>query len=321
MSYTTNSSITRQDLDKASFSFSINNFPDAKRTKKKTGEFIKSDIFSIMASKFIIDVYPSGWSDEDSGFVSVFLHNVSDHTVTVNYTLTVGSEVSSGKSIEIKPKKGNGFPQFIKISEVGQKMEVTAQVTLVNEDILDEAVGGQSLASWQLGKKSEAENQQKLQLKLEQKLELKLEQKLELKLEQKLEKYVEKKLEKKLEEKMDDKLNQLDQKINMKFETLKLCLKDEMKQLDQKINMKFEDLKEDIKAPARAPECPICFEELRPPMRIIQCQKGHKLCEPCSQKPDIVSCPGACKSAFIGRDFGMEAFLLEQFKIRWVIKT
>ena len=116
MSYTTNSSITRQDLNKASFSFSINNFPDAKRTKKKTGEFIKSDIFSIMASKFIIDVYPSGWSDEDSGFVSVFLHNVSDHTVTVNYTLTVGSEVSSGKSIEIKPKKGNslGSPRSVK---------------------------------------------------------------------------------------------------------------------------------------------------------------------------------------------------------------
>ena len=49
MSYTTSSSITRQDLDKASFSFSINKFPDAKRIKK-AGEFIKSDTFSIMAS-------------------------------------------------------------------------------------------------------------------------------------------------------------------------------------------------------------------------------------------------------------------------------
>ena len=59
MSYTTNSSNNSQDLDTASFSFSINNFPDAKKSKK-TGEKIESEIFSIMATKFIIGVYPSG---------------------------------------------------------------------------------------------------------------------------------------------------------------------------------------------------------------------------------------------------------------------
>ena len=176
MSYTTNSSINRQD--KASFSFSINNFPNAKQSKK-TGEGIVSKIFSIMASRFAIVVYPNGERDEDSGFVSVFLHNVSDHTVTVDYTLTVGSKVLSEKSIKIESKEGGGWYQFIKTSEVGQNMEVTTDVTLVKEEILDEAVGGQSLASWQLGKKSEAENEQKLEQKLEQILEQKLELKLE----------------------------------------------------------------------------------------------------------------------------------------------
>ena len=290
MSYTTNSSINRPDLDKASFSFSISNFPDAKKSKK-TGEKIESKIFSIMASRFTIGVYPSGGRDEDRGFVSVFLYNVSDHTVKVDFTLTVGSMVLSVKSSETESKKGEGSYQFIETSEVGQNMEVTAKVTLLKEDILDEAVGRVSLASWQLGKNSEAENMQMIELKLEQKLE------------QKLEKYVEKKLKQCLKEELKQSLNE------------------ELNQLDQKINHKFEDLKEDIKAPARAPECPICFEELKPPMHIIQCQKGHKLCEPCSQKPDIISCPGACKSAFLGRDFGMEAFLLEQFQIRWVVKT
>ena len=282
MPFTTNSSIIRQDQDKASFSFSINNFPDAKRTKK-TGEKIESEIFSIMASRLNVSVYPSGRNDKDSGFVSVYLRNVSNHTVTVDYTLTVGNLVLDVKSRMIESKEGKGLPQFIKTSEVGQDMVVTAEVTRVKEEIIDEAVGNMSLASWQLMKKSEAENLQKLELKMEQKLE------------QKLENYVEKKL--------------------------KHSLKEELNKLDQKINLKFEDLKEDIKAPARAPECPICFEELKPPMKIIQCLKGHKLCEPCSQKPDIVSCPGACKSAFMGRDFGMEAFLLEQFQTRWVIKT
>ena len=235
-----------------------------------------------MASRFTIFVYPSGKRVENSGFVSVFLDNVSDHKVTVDfasffrlgvnmstvdYTVTVGSKVLSVKSSEIESKKGQGWPRFIEANEVGQNMEVIVHMTLVKENILDEAVGGVSLASWQLGKRSEAENLQKLEQKLKQNLN------------------------------------------------------DELNKLDQKINLKFEDLKEDIKAPARAPECPICFEELKPPMHIIQCLKGHKLCEPCSQKPDIVSCPGACKSAFMGRDFGMEAFLLEQFQIRWVVKT
>ena len=128
MSYTTNGSINRQGLDKATFSFSFSNFPDAKKSKK-TGEKIESELFSSMASRFKIYVYPSGRRDEDSGFVSVFLHNVSDHTVTVDYTLTVGSKVRSGKSSEIDSKKGWGWHQFMKTSEVCQNMEVTVDVT------------------------------------------------------------------------------------------------------------------------------------------------------------------------------------------------
>ena len=38
--------------------------------------------------------------------------------------------------------------------------------------------------------------------------------------------------------------------------------------------------------------------------------QGHKICEPCSEKEAVVSCP-TCKTAFMGRDFGMEAFVRE----------
>ena len=169
----------------------------------------------------------------------------------VDYTVAVGSKVHSGKSIKIESKKGSGWPQFIEGSEVGQIVKVTVNLNLMKEEILDEAVGGVSLARWQLMKKKEAENEKKLEQKLEQKLEKKLEQKLEQKLELKLEQKLEQKLEMYVERKMKQNLN------------------DQLNQLDQKINMKFEDLKEDIKAPARAPECPICFEELKPPMKII----------------------------------------------------
>ena len=34
------------------------------------------------------------------------------------------------------------------------------------------------------------------------------------------------------------------------------------------------------------PECLICMEEMSPPTRIVQCLKGHKICEPCSQREE-----------------------------------
>ena len=94
MSYTVSSSIIRHDLDKASFSFSVNNFLEAKSTMK-TGEKIKSMDFSIGASKFNIVIWPNGDEDKNKEFTSVFLYNVSDHEVTIDYTISVGSLASA----------------------------------------------------------------------------------------------------------------------------------------------------------------------------------------------------------------------------------
>ena len=279
MSYTTSSSITRKDLDKATLIFSIDNFAQAKNDKK-SGQGLKSETFSIGASKFFLKIHPSGEIDGDQGFVSVFLRNASEHKVTVDYIMSIGTKEYSCESRVMKPGMGVGYTQFMKVSEVGQNVKVTADVTLVKEEILDGLPGGLSLTDWQFLKKSDADNQQKMELRLVQKLEQKIEQTME----------------KKLEENLNNKHNDLKRKIH-----------DE-----------FEDLKEDIKAPARAPECPICFEELRPPMQIIQCLRGHKLCEPCSLKPEIPCCPDGCKAGFMGRDFGMEAFILKQFQTRFV---
>jgi len=56
------------------------------------------------------------------------------------------------------------------------------------------------------------------------------------------------------------------------------------------------------------PECPVCLQQLLTPKRIVQCLQGHKICEVCSKEDAVVSCP-TCKTAFMGRDFGMEAFV------------
>ena len=73
-------------------------------------------------------------------------------------------------------------------------------------------------------------------------------------------------------------------------------------------NLKAEIAK--VKTPAAEfiPECPICLHRMAPPTKIVHCIKGHKLCETCSGKETVKSCP-TCKTAFMGRDFGMEAFI------------
>ena len=79
----------------------------------------------------------------------------------------------------------------------------------------------------------------------------------------------------------------------------------------------MEELKTEIKeikqrmtgGPIKMPECVICLEELVPPLRIVQCFKGHKLCEPCSEREEVVSCPLNCRTGFMGKDLGMEAFV------------
>ena len=171
MSYTTSSSITRKDLDKATLIFSIKDFAQA-IIDKNNSQDLRSEVFSIGAaplngaSKFFLRIYPSGAEDTDEGFVSVFLKNASEHNVTVDYILNVGNKEASYESIVIKPGKGWGRGQFIKMSEVCQDAEVKADVTLLKEEILDGLPGGLSLTDWQFMKKSDADNQQKMELRL-----------------------------------------------------------------------------------------------------------------------------------------------------------
>ena len=78
------------------------------------------------------------------------------------------------------------------------------------------------------------------------------------------------------------------------------------------IGGKLEDEKRQIVGNVSIPECLICMEEMSPPTKIVQCLKGHKICEPCSQREEVMFCPGHCKTGFTGfRDFGMEAFILK----------
>ena len=91
---------------------------------------------------------------------------------------------------------------------------------------------------------------------------------------------------------------------NLKVEVAKVL--GEVKNVQK--SLKAEILK--VKTPAAEfiPECPICLHQMAPPTKIVHCVHGHKLCETCSKKEAVKSCP-TCKTGFMGRDFGMEAYI------------
>ena len=58
----------------------------------------------------------------------------------------------------------------------------------------------------------------------------------------------------------------------------------------------------------KIPECYVCFEEMKPPLRIKSCTEGHALCEQCLERMKPKRC-GQCKSVSFGRATTLEQFI------------
>eukprot|EP00092_Neocalanus_flemingeri_P025013 GFUD01027125.1.p1 GENE.GFUD01027125.1~~GFUD01027125.1.p1 ORF type:complete len:266 (-),score=63.86 GFUD01027125.1:73-870(-) len=97
--------------------------------------------------------------------------------------------------------------------------------------------------------------------------------------------------------------------LKTKIESLEANQASKMTQLNKNLTAKFKTLEvSSKKSSLPGPECPICFEEMKPPTRIIQCRSGHLVCQECKERPQVVICP-TCKQEFTGRAIGMENYL------------
>ena len=57
-------------------------------------------------------------------------------------------------------------------------------------------------------------------------------------------------------------------------------LKEIMQTMDKSLTSQFKTLEISSKKPSLpCPECPVCFEEMKPPTRIVQCWSGHLICQ------------------------------------------
>ena len=55
------------------------------------------------------------------------------------------------------------------------------------------------------------------------------------------------------------------------------------------------------------PECPICMEDMRPPLQIFSCNNGHLICSVCRPRMNGNMCH--CQQLYTGRATAMEQMI------------
>jgi len=113
------------------------------------------------------------------------------------------------------------------------------------------------------------------------------------------------KIEKMLEQQIKDlETVFLDKKISLQDKFTKQKEKSESiisKLETAKINLDMTNLLEPGGGAISELECPVCLEEMRPPVRIWQCVSGHAVCEGCRKSPLVKDCP-TCRQKIVGRN-------------------
>jgi len=332
----------QKDWGHAKLFFEIPNF-SAVRVNTINGQVVASKPILIGRSRFSAKVCPSGAGA--AGMIGVFLQNEGKHSVVVDYTATVGEKIRSKFYCKIEVQQECGWYDFMNISEVCHSPQgslvLSMEIKLMKEEIngaLGESVNksfisikedvvacpdcklafpgrdmGMEACVQNMTEGSSARRKEDLILKKIKTVveELKADVKnVEVKLREDFVKEA-KSIEATLKAEVvnvstaTDGLKEMIKNHEVK---LRSDLLEEINNVQK--NLKAEIVK--VKTPAAEfiPECPICLHQMVPPTKIVHCVKGHKLCETCSKKEAVKSCP-SCKTAFMGRDFGMEAFIRE----------
>ena len=102
--------------------------------------------------------------------------------------------------------------------------------------------------------------------------------------------------------KLEDEIKQLSEKCDNSTAMIK-SLQESMRKIENELINKKE---------IPLPECPVCFTDLGPGIKIAQCPSGHLLCWNCKERMSapqcIAPCP-SCKAPVINRAHGMENYI------------
>ena len=131
----------REEFNKAKLKLEIPKFSEV---VGNTGREVKisSKLFHVGRSKFMLAVYPHGVEETtEQGMFSVYLYNVSNHDVVVDFTISANWGMSmSKKDDKIEKNCDSGWADFMKTRDVGADLNLTVEVTMKWEDLSGEMV-------------------------------------------------------------------------------------------------------------------------------------------------------------------------------------
>ena len=126
----------REEFNKAKLKLEVPKFSEV---VGNTGREVKisSKLFHVGRSKFRLAVYPGGVEETtEQGMFSVYLYNVSNHDVVVDFTISANWGMSmSKKDDKIEKNCDSGWADFMKTRDVGADLNLTVEVTMRWEDL------------------------------------------------------------------------------------------------------------------------------------------------------------------------------------------
>ena len=136
MVISTKSWSVREEFNKGKLKLEIPKFSEV---VGNTGREVKisSKLFHVGRSKFRLAVYPGGVEETtEQGMFSVYLYNVSNHDVVVDFTISANWGMSmSKKDDKIEKNCDSGWADFMKTRDVGADLNLTVEVTMRWEDL------------------------------------------------------------------------------------------------------------------------------------------------------------------------------------------
>ena len=126
----------REEFNKAKLKLEVPKFSEVVgNTGRKVR--ISSKLFHVGRSKFRLAVYPGGVEETtEQGMFSVYLYNVSNHDVVVDFTISANWGMSMSKEgVKIEKNCDSGWADFMKTRDVGADLNLTVEVTMRWEDL------------------------------------------------------------------------------------------------------------------------------------------------------------------------------------------
>jgi len=285
MSSLTNDWIQNISHNKVRSFIFIDNFKE-KMKEYSVNEKIRSEPFLVNKSRFALDIYPNG--DDVKGHVSAFLVNLNNWRVCINYKFSVPEIACEKRGAEktlFDSSVDWGWAKFLPHNQRSKWLSNDSLLKIVVDvELLCEEIP--------MKKRDEVLTLQNTDFQIEKPVNT-----LEG-----LRSFVSEKNQILMKE--NENLRSMVLRLTSKSENLESMVSSLTLSVGQLTEIVL-DQKDDVLR-IEWPECPICHERIKKPMRLKQCGKGHIVCEECLRGE--TNCY-TCKDVISGRPTALEHIL------------